>query len=124
MAGLYDTLKITVDTQEYFFRGTKGFYTGAIATATGVSVTTDEAELKMPLIPVKELIKSGILRNAVAIAKVGTKSYRIKLHYTLAKAATVEAAIVGATVPTVAGRVSSGGTFTAFSNPLRVTGRS
>ncbi|WP_392533764.1 hypothetical protein [Nostoc sp. C117] len=124
MAGLYDLAKIVVDTQEYVFRVTKGFYTGAIATATGVTVTTSDADLALPVIPVESLLRAGVLRTAYITSKLGTKKFRIKVHYTAAKAATVEAALVGATVPTVAGRANSASTIATFDNPLKVTSRS
>lgn len=127
MAGLYDLVHIVdADTiQKYYFRAAKGFYTGAIATATGVIISTAEDDLKRPLTPVVELVRAGVLKTAQATAVTGAgKRYNAKIHYTPAKSATVEAAILGATVPTVAGKASSGATFTSFGTQTRVVSRS
>ncbi|MEH2174248.1 hypothetical protein [Nostoc sp.] len=124
MAGLYDICVITVDTQQYAFRAAKGFYVGAVATATGISVADSDAELKLPLIPVKELMRAGVLKTSTINAKLGTKRYKAKVHYTLAKAATVETALKATKIPTVAGKASSGADIDGFSDSLRVTGRS
>ncbi|MEH2136851.1 hypothetical protein [Nostoc sp.] len=127
MAGLYDLVHIVdADTiQKYYFRAAKGFYTGAIATATGVVVSTAEDDLKRPLTPVFELIRSGVLKSAQATAVNGAgKRFRVKLHYASTKSATIEAAILGASVPTVAGKASSGATFNNFGTETRITSRS
>ncbi|QKQ76349.1 hypothetical protein [Nostoc sp. TCL240-02] len=128
MAGLYDLVHITDPdaTQKYWFRAAKGFYSdAAIATATGVVVSTDAADLKRPLTPVFELIRAGVLKNAVLTA-VGTggKRYRVKLHYAVGKSATVEAAMLALNVPNVAGKASSGAAFKSFGTTTNVTSRS
>lgn len=124
MAGLHDLAIATVGTQKYVFRVTKGFYTGAIEIATGITTPVPEADLDIPISPVDSLLRAGVLRTANANATLGTKKFRVKIHYTNAKAATVEAAIVGAVIPTVTGRKNSGATFVNFTNPLKVTSRS
>lgn len=124
MAGLYDNVHIVDGTQKYAFRATKGFYTGAVSTATGVIVSTAAEDLKLPITPVKELLRSGVLKSASALALLGTKRFRLNVHYAAAKAATVEAALVATTVPTIAGRASSGAAINGFSDRLRVTSRS
>ncbi|MEH2200205.1 hypothetical protein [Nostoc sp.] len=126
MAGLYDLVHIVdVDTiQKYYFRAAKGFYTDAIASATGVVVSTED-DLKRPLTPVYELIRSGVLKSAQATAVNGAgKRFRVKLHYASTKNATVEAAILATTVPTIQGKASSGAKFTNFGTETRITSRS
>ncbi|MEH1787544.1 MAG: hypothetical protein V7L23_18705 [Nostoc sp.] len=131
MAGLYDkvfvlgTAGIGGATNKFYFLARKGFYTGEIATATGVTVCSAAADKAAPVTAVKELLHSGVLKtvDVIATGTDGTK-FKSKIHYAVAEDGTVEAALLATTLPTITGAKSSGAAITAISVPLRVTGRS
>lgn len=144
MAGLYDVARLTVvlaaatpgvggepgtpaETDIYYFRVARGFYApGAIATATGLTVVDAEKAPGKALTPIKELIRAGVLKSSNSEWKLGTVTYRIKLHYDATKESTLDAGLAGALTPTTGTNAtkSLGATYVGRVDSTRVTGRS
>lgn len=62
-----------------FFRSNHNLYTGAVATTTGITIPTDEADLAQPAMPIPALIKAGyIFKVNVLLAGVGTKPPQVR----------------------------------------------